>query len=117
MASTLFSSFSTLVVSDRPRTFEWENYVRVPDKAKKTHCSKEFVVDFKNGHPMRQEVSDRKPPPMTTCSYDLETSRLNANDDYILQVSMIFARLSDSGVSSNVSGSSHTPSSRMQTVS
>ncbi|CAM9099309.1 unnamed protein product [Sphacelaria rigidula] len=87
--------------------FRMEDYEQVPDKAKKTHCSKEFVVDFHNVHPVGQEASDRMPPPMTICSYDLETSGLNANDDCIFQVSMIFARLGDSGGDSNASAADH----------
>ncbi len=73
--------------------FRMENYTRVRGGARKTHCAKEFYVDFKDLQPI---VSDRKPPPMTICSYDLETSGLNANDDYIFQVSMIFSRLGES---------------------
>ena len=77
--------------------FRMENYVQVPDKAKKTHCAKEFFVDFKDLHPLLgKEADERKPPPMTICSYDLETSGLDPNQDYIFQVSMIFARLGDS---------------------
>ena len=87
--------------------FRMENYQRVPDKAKKTHCSKEYVVNFKDVHPMGPEVADRKPPPMTICSYDLETSGLNANEDYIFQVSMIFARLGDSSDGSKALGTGH----------
>lgn len=87
--------------------FRMENYTRVADSAKKTHCSKEFVVDFKDVHPLGQEgqrVVDRKPPPMTICSYDLETSGLNTNEDYIFQASMIFARLGDN---STTGGTGH----------
>lgn len=90
--------------------FRMENYVQVDDKAKKTHCAKEFIVDFKNIRPLGEDdddddtTSDRKPPPMTICSYDLETSGLNTNDDYIFQVSMIFAKL---GESSGVAGDGH----------
>lgn len=75
--------------------FRMENYVQVANKAKQTHCPKEFIVDFVNVGPVGEEIVDRKPPPMTICSYDLETSGLNANEDYIFQASMIFARLGD----------------------
>lgn len=75
--------------------FRMENFVQVPDNARKTHCAKEFVVDFKHVGPIAAQFADKKPPPMTICSYDLETSSLSTNDDYIFQVSMIFARLGD----------------------
>jgi len=78
--------------------FRIENYVPVADNVKKTHCAKEFFVDFQYVRPLADEdISDRKPPPMTICSYDIETSGLNTNDDYIFQVSMIFAKLGESG--------------------
>ena len=85
--------------------FRMENYVQVDDNARKTHCSKEFIVDFADVRPVGQEVVDRKPPPMTICSYDLETSGLNTNEDYIFQVSMIFAKLGDRGA--NDAGMGH----------
>ena len=86
--------------------FRMENYARVADSARKTHCSKEFVVEFQDLHPIEQEAADRKPPPMTICSYDLETSGLSTDDDYIFQVSMIFARLGDDSSGGAGGGSS-----------
>ena len=88
--------------------FRVENYMQVTGNTKKTYCSKEFVVDFKDVHPITQDATDRKPPPMTICSYDLETSGLNANEDYIFQVSMIFARLGDSDYTGDTRGTKGT---------
>ncbi|CAM9093350.1 unnamed protein product [Ectocarpus sp. 12 AP-2014] len=85
--------------------FRMENFVAVPDNAKKTHCAKEYVVHFNHLGPVAAELVDKKPPPMTICSYDLETSGLSTNDDYIFQVSMIFARLGDDGSEDSASSS------------
>ncbi|CAM9205740.1 unnamed protein product [Pylaiella littoralis] len=76
--------------------FRMENYARVADRAKRTHCPKEYVVSFGDLSPPRAREQDRKPPPMTICSYDLETSGLSTTDDFIFQASMIFSRLGDS---------------------
>lgn len=75
--------------------FRMENFVRVADSAKRTHCSKEYIVDFKDVSLAPARAQDRKPPPMTICSYDLETSGLNASEDFIFQASMIFSKLGD----------------------
>ncbi|CAM9102082.1 unnamed protein product [Ectocarpus sp. 8 AP-2014] len=87
--------------------FRMENYTQVADNAKQTHCAKEFVVDFADVRPVGEDVVDRKPPPMVVCSYDLETSGLNTNEDYIFQASMIFARLGDPCHNSEGSGAGH----------
>lgn len=73
--------------------FKMENYTIVEDKKKKTHCSKEYVVEFKDISPVK---TDKKPPPLLICSYDIETSGLSYKEDYIFQVSMVFARMGES---------------------
>ena len=73
--------------------FKMENYSIVTDKKKKTHCSKEYVVEFKDLSPVK---TDKKPPPLLICSYDIETSGLSYKEDYIFQVSMVFARMGES---------------------
>lgn len=70
--------------------FHMENYMAVSDKFKKSHCPEEYYVDFDDLSPVED---DRKPPPLLICSYDIETSGLSHKEDYIFQVSMIFARL------------------------
>lgn len=72
--------------------FRMENYSMVADKRKKTNCEKEYTVDFKDISPVK---TDRKPPPLLICSYDIETSGLSHTEDYIFQVSMVFARMGE----------------------
>lgn len=70
--------------------FHMEDYTEITGAYKKSHCSEEYSVDFLNISPVKEE---RKPPPLLICSYDLETSGLNPKEDFIFQVSMIFAKL------------------------
>ena len=70
--------------------FQMEDYTEITGAYKKSHCTKEYSVDFSGLSPVTEE---RKPPPLLICSYDLETSGLNPKEDFIFQVSMIFARL------------------------
>ena len=70
--------------------FHMEDYEEMTGAYKRSHCSEEYSVDFSDLSPVKEE---RKPPPLLICSYDLETSGLNPGEDFIFQVSMIFARL------------------------
>lgn len=70
--------------------FHMEDYTEITGVYKKSHCTEEYSVGFLNISPVTEE---RKPPPLLICSYDLETSGLNPKEDFIFQVSMIFARL------------------------
>ncbi len=73
--------------------FKMENYSMIAEKKKKTHCEREYIVQFKDLSPV---TTDKKPPPLLICSYDIETSGLSYTEDYIFQVSMVFSRMGES---------------------
>ena len=58
----------------------------------KTHCQQEFSVSVNNLSPV---LEDRVPPPMVVCAYDIETSGLNPEVDFVFQVSLCFSRIGD----------------------
>lgn len=72
--------------------FVIKNYDKVIDSKKKSHCMEEYIVDISDVSPCK---GDKKPPPLMICSYDIESSGLNPNNDFIFQVSVLFARLGD----------------------
>lgn len=82
--------------------FHMEDFSDVSDLYKMSHCTEEYVVDFDNISPVEE---DRKPPPLLICSYDIESSGLLPDKDFIFQVSMVFARLG-----SQISMEGHTSS-------
>ena len=57
----------------------------------KTHCEFEYYVDIENIAPS----SDKLPPPMKICAYDIESSGLNPRTESVFQVSMCFSKLGD----------------------
>lgn len=58
----------------------------------KTHCDKEYTVHVKNLSPV---LEDRVPPALVSCAFDIESSGLNPELDFVFQVSMCFSKIGD----------------------
>lgn len=57
-----------------------------------SHCDLELTVDVEDLSPC---LDDRRPPPMTMCAYDIESSGLDPKTDFVFQVSLCFSHLGD----------------------
>lgn len=77
--------------------FRLEGEHEVLPSLRKTLCTAEYSVDMSGVSPV---LDERPPPPMVMCAYDIESSGLDPESDFIFQVSMCFSRLGDKIVES-----------------